>query len=121
DKPILAHEHGQFTMYVRPQEADKYKGVLRPHWLETTMATLERKGKLSRIDEYIEASGTLQKRAYKENIERARRTSGLSGIQLLDIRDFPGQGHATTGVLDVFWDNKGTISPENFREFNDEV
>ena len=120
-KPILAHEHGQFTMYVRPQEAQKYKGVLRPHWLETTMATLEKKGQLERIDEFIEASGTLQARAYKENIERARRTSGLSGIQLLDIRDFPGQGHATTGVLDVFWDNKGTISPEKFRSFNDEV
>lgn len=121
ERPILAHEHGQFTMYVRPQEADKYKGVLRPYWLETTMATLEKKGKLGRIDEFIEASGTLQKIAYKENIERARRTSGLSGIQLLDIRDFPGQGHATTGVLDVFWDNKGTISPEQFRSFNDEV
>ncbi|WP_462409329.1 glycoside hydrolase family 2 protein [Neobacillus sp. Marseille-QA0830] len=120
-KPILAHEHGQFTMYVRPQEAEKYKGVLRPHWLETTMATLEKKELLGRIEEFIEASGTLQARAYKENIERARRTSGLSGIQLLDIRDFPGQGHATTGVLDVFWDNKGTISPEKFRSFNDEV
>ncbi|WP_078544602.1 glycoside hydrolase family 2 protein [Litchfieldia alkalitelluris] len=121
DKPILAHEHGQFTMYVRPQEAEKYTGILRPHWLNTTMATLEKKGQLSRIDEYIEASGTLQARAYKENIERARRTSGLAGIQLLDIRDFPGQGHATTGILDAFWDNKGTITPEKFRAFNDEV
>ncbi|MBD8068706.1 glycoside hydrolase family 2 protein [Bacillus sp. PS06] len=121
DRPIIAHEHGQFTMYVRPQEAEKYQGVLRPHWLETTLKTLEKKGQLERIDEYIEASGTLQARAYKENIERARRTAGLSGIQLLDIRDFPGQGHATTGVLDAFWDSKGTITPEQFKGFNDEV
>lgn len=119
-KPMLAHEHGQFTMYVRPQEKDKYQGILHPHWLKTTMETLEKKRLLGRVDEFIQASGVLQARAYKESIERARRTSGLSGIQLLDIRDFPGQGHATTGVLDVFWDNKGTITPEQFRTFNDE-
>ncbi|RCW65869.1 glycoside hydrolase family 2 protein [Saliterribacillus persicus] len=121
DKPLIAHEHGQFTMYVRPQEEEKYTGVLRPHWLETTKATLKKKGHMERVDEYIEASGTLQRRAYKENMERARRTSNLSGVQLLDIRDFPGQGHATTGVLDVFWDSKGTITPEKFRAFNDDV
>lgn len=119
-KPLLAHEHGQFTMYVRPQEKEKYKGILEPHWLKTTLETLEKKQLLGRVDEYIYASGVLQARAYKENIERARRTSGLSGIQLLDIRDFPGQGHATTGVLDVFWDNKGNVTPEQFRSFNDE-
>jgi beta-galactosidase len=120
-KPIIGHEHGQFTMYVRPQEEEKYKGVLHPHWLKTTMETLKSKQLLNRVDDYIEASGKLQARAYKENIERARRTDGLAGVQLLDIRDFPGQGHATTGVLDAFWDSKGTISPEEFRSFNDEV
>ncbi|OLS42192.1 glycoside hydrolase family 2 [Bacillus sp. MRMR6] len=120
-KPVLAHEHGQFTMYVRPQEAEKYQGVLKPHWLNTTLETLEKKRLLSRVEEFIDASGKLQVIAYKENIERARRTSGLSGIQLLDIRDFPGQGHATTGVLDVFWDSKGTITPDEFRTFNDDA
>lgn len=120
-KPIIGHEHGQFTMYVRPQEEEKYKGILRPHWLKTTMETLESKHLLNRVDDYIEASGKLQARAYKENIERARRTDGLAGVQLLDIRDFPGQGHATTGVLDAFWDSKGTITPEEFRAFNDET
>ncbi|WP_042462348.1 glycoside hydrolase family 2 protein [Neobacillus dielmonensis] len=120
-KPLIGHEHGQFTMYVRPEEQDKYKGILQPHWLKTTMETLEKKNLLNRMHDYIAASGKLQARAYKENIERARRTSGLAGIQLLDIRDFPGQGHATTGVLDVFWDNKGTITPEEFRAFNDDA
>ncbi|KRG17014.1 hypothetical protein ACA29_01275 [Lederbergia galactosidilytica] len=27
NKPLIAHEHGQFTMYVRPFEAEKYKGI----------------------------------------------------------------------------------------------
>lgn len=121
DKPVIAHEHGQFTMYVRPSEESKYTGVLRPNWLNTTRETLEAKQLTGRIDEFIDATGSLLVRALKEAMERARRTSGLSGIQLLDIRDFPGQGHATTGILDVFWDSKGIIEPEAFRRFNDET
>jgi hypothetical protein len=74
-----------------------------------------------RIDDFIQASGVHIARTYKENIERARRTRGLSGVQLLDIRDFPGQGHATTGILDVFWDSKRLIEPERFAEFNGAV
>jgi beta-galactosidase len=121
DKPVIAHEHGQFTMYVRPSEASKYTGILRPNWLNTTLETLETKHLTGRIDEFIDATGSLLIRSLKEAMERARRTAGLSGIQLLDIRDFPGQGHATTGILDVFWDSKGIIEPDAFRSFNDET
>ena len=121
DAPVIGHEHGQFTMYARPQEADKYQGVIYPSWLDYVTETLDAKGVRGRIDDYIQASGTHIVRTYKENIERARRTRGLSGFQLLDIRDFPGQGHATTGILDMFWDSKGLIEPEAFAEFNDAV
>lgn len=121
DAPLLAHEHGQFTMYVRPQEAEKYTGVIYPAWLDYVRETLDAKRMNGRIDDFIRATGTHIVRTYKENIERGRRTRGLAGIQLLDIRDFPGQGHATTGILDVFWDSKGLIEPERFAEFNGAV
>jgi len=121
DRPMIGHEHGQFTMYVRPQEAEKYHGVLRPSWLESIQTSLDAKGLTGRVDEFIQASGIHIARTYKENIERARRTAGLAGIQLLDIRDFPGQGHATTGLLDMFWDSKGLIEPETFAQFNGAV
>ncbi|HVU10794.1 MAG TPA: glycoside hydrolase family 2 TIM barrel-domain containing protein, partial [Phototrophicaceae bacterium] len=121
DAPVIGHEHGQFTMYVRPQEAAKYKGVIYPSWLDYATETLQAKGMIGRIDEFIQASGTHIVRTYKENIERARRTRDLAGFQLLDIRDFPGQGHATTGLLDVFWDSKGLVEPEVFAEFNSAV
>ena len=118
DAPVIGHEHGQFTMYARPQEADKYHGVIYPAWLDYVHETLAAKGLRERVDDFIQASGTHIVRTYKENIERARRTRGLAGFQLLDIRDFPGQGHATTGILDVFWDSKGLVEPETFAEFN---
>ncbi len=121
DRPVIGHEHGQFTMYVRPSEAAKYTGAIRPSWLESVEETFEAKGIVSRVYEYIHASGIHMVRTYKENIERARRSRGLAGIQLLDIRDFPGQGHATTGILDMFWDSKGLVEPEAFAAFNDSV
>ncbi|HEX2619243.1 MAG TPA: glycoside hydrolase family 2 TIM barrel-domain containing protein, partial [Phototrophicaceae bacterium] len=121
DRPLIGHEHGQFTMYVRPAEAEKYTGALRPSWLESIQETFESKSLTGQIDDYIYASGIHMVRAYKENIERARRTRDLAGLQLLDIRDFPGQGHATTGILDMFWDSKGLIKPELFAQFNGEV
>lgn len=117
-KPVIGHEHAQFAMYVRPEEKAKYTGVLRPTWLETIEETLAEKGLASLVPAFIEATGTHQARALKEAMERARRTPDAAGVQLLDIRDFPGQGHATTGLLDAFWDSKGTIEPARVLEFN---
>ncbi len=119
--PLIAHEHGQFTMYVRPEEETKYQGILKPHWLESINKTLESKRITSRTNEFIESTGIHLIRSLKENMEKARRTPNLSGIQLLDIRDFPGQGHATVGILDVFWDSKNVVEPNKFRQFNEQT
>ncbi|WP_100407399.1 sugar-binding domain-containing protein [Bacillus solitudinis] len=119
-KPLIGHEHGQFTTYIDPTGVEKYSGVLKPSWLETFNESIEAKGWSNRVPEFKKASGIHTVRAYKEIIERARRTKGLSGMQLLDIRDFPGQGHATTGVLDVFGDSKGLIKANEYRCFNND-
>lgn len=119
-KPIIAHEHGLCSMYIRPQEAEKYKGVLRANWIKFTMESLRKKGMEHRVDEFIQASGILQARSLKENFERLRRTTGLSGFQWLEIRDFPGQGHASTGILDAFWDNKGFVQSNQMSRYNSE-
>lgn len=121
NKPLIAHEHGQFTMYVRPEEVKKYEGIIKPHWLESINETLSAKKMEGRVDAFIEATGAHLVRSLKETMEKARRTKGLSGIQLLDIRDFPGQGHATVGILDVFWDAKNIIDPVAFRQFNEQT
>ena len=41
----------------------------------------------------------------------------MSGFQLLDLQDFPGQGIATVGILDPFMDSKGIIEPSDWRRF----
>ena len=55
------------------------------------------------------ASGKLQLLCYKEEIESAfLRTPGMGGFLLLDLHDFPGQGTAPVGVLDVFGSPRDT-------------
>jgi hypothetical protein len=41
----------------------------------------------------------------------------MGGFQLLDIQDFPGQGTALVGMLNVFMESKGIIAPEQWRQF----
>lgn len=35
----------------------------------------------------------------------------------MDLHDFPGQGTALVGILDAFWESKGLITPNEFRNF----
>lgn len=53
---------------------------------------------------------------YKEVNEALLRTPNSGGSQLLGLADFPGQGSAFVGILDAFWDSKGLVSPEKYRE-----
>lgn len=116
--PVIAHEHTQMDMYARFSEIEKFTGVLEPSWLLQARDGLASKGMLEDADRNLAASGALQARCLKELFERLRRTPGLSGVQMLNFTDFPGQGTALNGVLDVFWDEKGNISAEEFRQFN---
>jgi hypothetical protein len=82
---------------------------------------LEQKGLLSLSPKFTQASGKLAAMLYKEEIERALKTPGFDGFQLLQLQDFPGQGTALVGLLNAFWESKGIISAVEFRKFNSEV
>lgn len=115
--PIITHEIGQYSLYPNMAEISKYTGILRPLNFESIKEDLESKGIYHKATAYTQASGKLAAILYKEEIERALKTDGISGFQLLDLHDFPGQGTALVGLLDAFWDNKGAITSEEFREF----
>ncbi|WP_225585071.1 glycoside hydrolase family 2 protein [Flavobacterium sp. MDT1-60] len=116
--PLITHEIGQYAVYPKIDEIAKYTGVLDPINFKSVKEDLERKGLISKASDYTKASGKLAVILYKEEIERALKTAGISGFQLLDLHDFPGQGTALVGLLDAFWDSKGLISAEEFREFS---
>lgn len=115
--PLVSHEIGQYSVYPNIREIDKYTGVLDPLNFKAIRNDLTQKGLLHKADDYLKASGRLAAILYKEEIERAMKTPQQSGFQLLDLHDFPGQGTALVGLLDAFWDSKGLIEPQRFREF----
>lgn len=115
--PIITHEIGQYSVFPNLKEIDKYTGNLMPLNFKAVAQDLEKKGRLHLADDYLIASGKLAVILYKEEIERALKTPGFSGFQLLDLHDFPGQGTALVGIIDAFWESKGLIGPEEFRRF----
>jgi Beta-galactosidase/beta-glucuronidase len=115
--PIITHEIGQYSVYPNLPEIKKYTGVLDPLNFKAIQKDLQRKGMLSFADQFTLASGKFSANLYKEEIERALKTKGMSGFQLLDLHDFPGQGTALIGILDAFWDSKGLVSPEQHRMY----
>ena len=114
--PLVSHEIGQYSVYPNIKEIDKYTGVLDPLNFKAIRNDLKKKGLLHKADDYLKASGKLAAVLYKEEIERAMKTPQQSGFQLLDLHDFPGQGTALVGLLDAFWDSKGLVEPQRFRE-----
>lgn len=117
DHPVVVHENGQWCVYPNFDEIRKYTGVLKPKNFEIFRAFLEEKNLFDQAEDFLMASGKLQVLCYKEEIEANLRTDGYAGFQLLDMRDFPGQGTALIGMLDPFWDSKPYMTPEEFRRF----
>ncbi len=115
--PLIGHETGQFQVYPDYREIPRYTGVLRARNLEAFRTRLDEAGMLDQAHDFVRASGALSAICYREDIEAALRTPGLDGFQLLDLQDFPGQGTALVGMLNVFMESKGLIEPEEWRRF----
>jgi hypothetical protein len=115
--PVISHEIGQWCVYPNFDEIPKYTGYLQPRNFEIFRDTLRKNHLGDQAREFLHASGKLQTLCYKEEIESALRTPGMGGFQLLDLHDFPGQGTALVGVLDPFWEEKGYVTPAEFRRF----
>ena len=115
--PTITHEIGQYAVYPDLKEIGKYTGVLDPLNFKAVKANLEKKGLVDKAEDFLMASGKLAALLYKEEVERALRTSGISGFQLLDLHDFPGQGSALVGLLNAFWESKEIIDASTFRQF----
>jgi hypothetical protein len=119
--PVIGHEVGNYQVYPDFTEISKYTGVLQPRNLETFRDRLFVSGMLDQADDFFKASGHLAVICYREEIEAAIRTKGFGGFQLLDIKDYPGQGTALVGILDSFMDSKSLINPAKWKEFCSEI
>lgn len=115
--PVISHEVGQYAIFPDFDEIDSYTGPVRHEAYAEYRKNLEQAGMLHRWRDFFHASGALAVDCYRRDIETAMRSSMLSGFQLLDIQDFPGQGVATVGILNANMQSKGLITPEEWRQF----
>ena len=115
--PYVAHEMGQYCAFPDFSEIEKYKGPYHARNFELFREDLTDHQMGGQAEDFMMASGKLQLLCYKSEIEASLRTPGNGGFQLLSLNDFPGQGTALVGVLDVFWDEKGYVHAGEFRRF----
>ncbi len=121
ERPYVTFEMGQWCVFPNFDEIPKYTGPLKARNFELFQQDLADHHMADLADDFLMASGKLQALCYKQEIEATLRTPNLAGFQLLSLNDFSGQGTALVGVLDAFWEEKGYISPEEFKAFCDEV
>ena len=119
--PIISFEVGQYCVYPDVDLIEKYTGNILPVNLDAIKKFMIEKNVYHKLNDYIKASGDLAVKLYKEDIEAALRTKDFGGFELLSLSDYTGQSTATVGILDVFYESKGLISHDEFKNFAGEA
>jgi hypothetical protein len=119
DKPVFSFEVGQYEVLPDFKELSMFRGVSEPINLKLIQKKVEEMGLTDEWERYVEASGELARIGYREEIEAAMRTRELSGISLLGLQDFPGQGTALVGMMNAHLQPKPYefARPERFKAF----
>lgn len=118
-KPVFGFEVGQYEVLPEFSEIAEFRGVTRAVNLEIIRDNVERQGRLKDWRKYVEATGEMALLCYREETEAVLRTEGMSGLSLLGLQDFPGQGTALVGMLNSHLKTKpyDFAQPERFRKF----
>ncbi|MFV0343145.1 MAG: family 43 glycosylhydrolase [Anaerocolumna sp.] len=117
--PVFSFEVGQYEVLPNFDEIEAFQGVTLPNNLMNIKEEVIKKGIYSDWKRRVEATGELALLSYREEIEAVLRTKDMSGISLLGLQDFPGQGTALIGMLNSHLKSKPFpfARPERFRAF----
>ncbi len=100
DKPVFGFEVGQYEILPDFDELKDFKGVTRA---DNISVVRDRVRKLGITDQEwkkrVNATGEIALLSYREEVEAVMRTKSMSGLSLLGLQDFPGQGTALVGML----------------------
>lgn len=119
DQPVFGFEVGQYEVLPNFRETKEFHGVTRPDNLLAVRDGADAAGLLDKWDAYCAATGEIAKLSYREEIEAVLRTPEMSGLSLLGLQDFPGQGTALVGMMNSHMQPKPYpfAEPEDFRSF----
>ena len=104
--PVFSFEVGQYEVLPDFDEIDDFKGVTSPDNFELIRDKAREKGLLDSWKKRVEATGELSLLCYREEVLAALSTEEFSGISLLGLQDFPGQGTALVGMLNSHLNSK---------------
>ena len=108
--PVVAHEIGQWPIYPYWDEMARFSGLLKPYDWQWMRSLAEANDTLRFQRRWHAASLKSNHLMYKDEIESFLRTPSCAGLQLLDIRDYTGQGEALIGWLDADFGAKKALS-----------
>lgn len=117
--PVIGFEVGQYEVLPDFDEWKGHRGVTIAGNINAARENAEKAGFMSGWKRRVEASGELSLLCYREEVEAALRTEGMSGLFLLGLQDFPGQGTALVGMINSHMREKpfDFARPERFRSF----
>ena len=118
-QPFFSFEVGQYEALPDFDEIAEYKGVTSPENLKHIQKKVRAAGLEEEWKRRVEATGELSLLCYRAEAEAALRTADFSGISLLGLQDFPGQGTALVGMMNAHLQPKpyAFARPERFRAF----
>lgn len=116
-RTMLSHEVGQWHTYPDMKQIEKYTGVMKCDNLKAIREDLRRKGLEDRAEDFTQTTGKVAALLYKDEMEAILRTPDYGGFQILTLNDFPAQGTASSGMIDIFDDPKGYLEAGRFREY----
>lgn len=118
-KPVFNFEVGQFEVLPDFSELEQFRGISDPVNYKLIRDKVKKRGLETVWDRYVEATGELARICYREEVEAVMRTESMSGISLLGIQDFPGQGTALVGMMNSHLCPKPYpfAQPERFQAF----
>ena len=121
---VYSFEVGQYEVLPDFDEWVGHEGITRPDNYDHIRERVTEIGWMPDWKRRVAATGELSLLGYKEEVEAVLRSETLSGISLLGLQDFPGQGTALVGMLNAHLQPKPFpfAQPERFREvFSDVV
>jgi hypothetical protein len=108
--PVIAHEIGQWPVYPYWDDMSRFSGLLKAYDWMWMRSLAEKNGTLRFTRRWHAASLKTNRLMYKDEVESFMRTPSCAGLQLLDMRDYTGQGEALIGWLDADFGAKSALS-----------
>ena len=118
-QPVFSFEAGQYEVLPDFGEIAAFRGVTSPENLKHIQRKVRQAGLEDTWARRVAATGELSLLCYRAEVEAALATPGLSGISLLGLQDFPGQGTALVGMMNAHLEQKphDFAKPQRFRAF----